>query len=70
MDINDLLEKILYKKKYVGKVERNGKIFVKYTKIKRFKSIQNKQIILSLLAVLVLTIVYLYLRNLLISPKR
>jgi len=64
----NFLEKLLYKRKYVGKVEKEGEVYLKYKKIGRFKFLQIKSIVIILLVIL-LTIVYLYLINLFTSTK-
>ena len=60
------LEKILYKKKYSGKFEKDGKVYLKYAKKRRFKFPRSNTIIILVVTIL-LFVLYFLLSNLITS---
>ena len=66
MSNGSLLEKIFYKKKYSGKVEKDGKVYLKYSKKKRFK-FPHSNIIMVLVVVVILVVIYFLVSNLIMA---
>lgn len=70
MSLNNFLRKLIYKKSYIGKVEKDGKVYVKYKKTIRFKFLRESSTIIILIIIIILTLFYSHLINkLLISIK-
>ncbi len=68
MPRDSLLERILYKKRCSGKVERDGKVYLKYLKKRRFKFPQSNTIII-FMVMLALATLYLLVTNLIMRGK-
>jgi hypothetical protein len=68
MGDNSFLGRIFYKKKYKGKVERDGKVYLKYSK-KRRLDFPGMNAAIVLLIIILLVVVYLFVSNLVIGRK-
>jgi len=65
---DSFLERILYKKKCSGKVERDGKVYLKYSKKRRFR-FPGINAVIVFLVIILLVVVYLVVSNLVIARK-
>lgn len=61
-------DRIIYRKEYKGKFEKDGRTFVKYVRKKRFKA-PDMRVLLFIAAVIVAIVIYLYVSNLVIAGK-
>jgi len=68
MGEDSFLGRILYKKKYTGKVERDGKVYLKYSKKRRLR-LPGINAAIVLLVTILLVVVYLFVSNLVIGRK-
>jgi len=68
MGNDSFLERILFKKRYTGKVERDGKIYLKYSKKRRFR-LPGINAVIVLLVIILLAVIYLFVSNLVMGRK-
>ncbi len=68
MSRDSLFEKMLYKKKYAGKLEKDGKVYVRYSKRRRFKLPESNTIIIFVVTA-ALIILYFLVSNLVTKGK-
>ena len=59
MSDESFLEKIFYKKKYSGTVEKDGKVYLKYSKKKRFKFPHANTIIILVVTIVLVALYFL-----------